>query len=418
MRIFLVGATGFIGRHLAAGLEAAGYEVAGGGRTSGDLARDSVERWTERLAGFELVVNAAGLIQPRRGATFEAVHAEGPRRLFTACLAAGVRRFLHVSALGADEGGITRFHRSKFAAERSFRALDAHGRRLDWCVLRPSLVIGRGGGSTALFSALAALPRPVRLGPGTWEAQPIPAEELVAAVLRLVTSPEPLPRVLDLVGPAPLSTDRLTQILRDWLGLPPRPFIAVPEGVLRLAALAGTLFGGGAVAGESLTMLRRGNVGDPKPLEQLLGRPPLGTEAALARDPASQADRWHARLYFLRLPLRLALALLWIATGIASLGLYPVADSLALLQRVGLTGPLAWAALHGAAFADLALGLLLLLRWRPVLVGALQIALMTGFTMIISVALPEWWLHPFGPITKNIPVALATLVMMALEAEP
>jgi hypothetical protein len=163
-------------------------------------------------------------------------------------------------------------------------------------------------------------------------------------------------------------------------------------------------------------MLRRGNVGDPAPLAHVLGRPPRPVVEALALDPATEADRWHARLFFLREPLRVALALLWIATGLVSLGLYPVAESLALLKAVGLSGAPAVLALYGAALADLALGGLLLLRWRPVLVGTAQLGLMLVFTVIITVALPEWWLQPFGPITKNLPVAVATLVMMALEA--
>jgi uncharacterized protein YbjT (DUF2867 family) len=413
MRILIVGATGFIGRRVAARLALDGHEVIGGGRRAGDLARDEVDRWISRLAGVEIVINAAGVISEKPGASFADIHTEGPRRLFAACLAAGVRRVLHISALGADSTSVTRFHRSKFAAEH---ALETAGRRLDWCVLRPSLVIGRGGGSTELFAALAALPRPIRLGPGCWEVQPIPVDELVEAVLRLVALPEPLPRHLDLVGPVPVTTDALTKELRRWLGLPPRRPIAVPEAVLRLVALIGDALGSGPVAGESLVMLRRGNLGDVTPLARLLDRLPRSLGEALALDPATEADRWHARLLFLRLPLRIALAFLWIATGLTSLGLFPIDDSLKLLGEAGLAGAAAAFALYGAALADFTLGVLLLLRWRPVLVGAAQLGLMAAFTLIITIALPEWWLHPFAPITKNLPIAVGTLMMMALEA--
>ncbi len=102
-------------------------------------------------------------------------------------------------------------------------------------------------------------------------------------------------------------------------------------------------------------------------------------------------------------------------TGLVSLGLYPVEGSLALLAEVGLTGAPALAALYGAALWDLVLGCALLVRFRPVLIGALQLATMFAFTLIITAFLPEMWLHPFGPVTKNVPLALATLVMMALE---
>jgi hypothetical protein len=98
-----------------------------------------------------------------------------------------------------------------------------------------------------------------------------------------------------------------------------------------------------------------------------------------------------------------------------SLGLYPVEGSLVLLAEVGLSGAPALVALYGAVLWDLALGVALLARFRPVLVGALQLATMIAFTLIITAFLPETRLHPFGPVAKNVPLALATLVMMALE---
>jgi DoxX-like family len=73
-----------------------------------------------------------------------------------------------------------------------------------------------------------------------------------------------------------------------------------------------------------------------------------------------------------------------------------VAASLALLAQVGLTGAPALAVLYGAALWDLALGCALLVRLRPVLIGALQLATMVTFALIIAVFLPKAWLHPFG----------------------
>src|SRR5690606_24622216 len=102
-------------------------------------------------------------------------------------------------------------------------------------------------------------------------------------------------------------------------------------------------------------------------------------------------------------PLRVVVALLWIWTGIVSLGLYPVVDSLALLASVGVTGTLAWWALYGAAVLDLGLGLAVFAtrgtarRW----VWAAQLATMLGYTAILSISAPQWWIHPFGPLSKN-----------------
>jgi hypothetical protein len=113
----------------------------------------------------------------------------------------------------------------------------------------------------------------------------------------------------------------------------------------------------------------------------------------------------------------MALALLWIWTAVVSFGLYPVHDSQALLARVGLHGALATFALYGAAFLDLVLGLLTLAapaRWRRPLWLA-QAALIGAYTLLITLFLPEYWLHPYGPVSKNLPILAALGLLWGLE---
>ncbi|HYZ26617.1 MAG TPA: NAD-dependent epimerase/dehydratase family protein, partial [Geminicoccaceae bacterium] len=396
MNILVVGAAGFIGRHLVWRLFEAGHDVTPSGTDparlrrlfpglsciAADYGRDSAESRAPRLAGVDVVINAAGLIRETGARTYRTVHTEGPIALFEACVAAGGGRVLQISALGADAGALTLYHLSKRAADDRLAALDPAGARLDWCVLRPSLVLGPGGRSTALFAAIAAAPLPIRLGPGTWRVQPIHIDDLTAVVERLLERPPPWPRRLDLVGPEPVDTDRLVAAFRHWLGEPPRPFLRMPVPLLRAAGWVGDRLGAGPLTGESLTMLMRGNVAPVAPLIETTGYRPKSLEATLAAIPCAAAERWRAKLSPLRAPLRISLALLWIASGLVSLGLYPLESSLLLLGEVGLAGAPALAALYGAALWDLALGGALLVRFRPVLAGALQLATMIAFTLI------------------------------------
>lgn len=107
--------------------------------------------------------------------------------------------------------------------------------------------------------------------------------------------------------------------------------------------------------------------------------------------------------------IRYALAAVWLVTGILVLGVYPKEESLSLLARVGLSGLPATAALYLAALLDILLGVLTLLM-RSRLLWILQAVLILGYSIIISICLPEFLLHPFGPILKNIPI----LVMLWL----
>jgi hypothetical protein len=100
---------------------------------------------------------------------------------------------------------------------------------------------------------------------------------------------------------------------------------------------------------------------------------------------------------------RFTLAALWLMTGAVSLGLYPLGDSLDLLSRVHLHASHALSALYLASALDILLGLLTLFHPGPLLWKA-QGLLVLAYTVIISLFLPEFWLHPFGPILKNLPV--------------
>jgi hypothetical protein len=181
------------------------------------------------------------------------------------------------------------------------------------------------------------------------------------------------------------------------------------------AALAGVL-PGSMLDRDTADMLLAGNATQDNALPALLGRAPRAPGDFIA--PASRESARREATLDLWLPvLRLALAFLWIWTAIVSFGLYPVRDSYALLARVGLHGALATVALYGAALLDLLLGVLTLAapaRWRR-RVWLAQIALIAGYTVLITFFLPEYWLHPYGPISKNLPILALIALLWLLE---
>lgn len=100
--------------------------------------------------------------------------------------------------------------------------------------------------------------------------------------------------------------------------------------------------------------------------------------------------------------LRVSLAFVWIHTGVACLLFVPIEESAALAARVGLGDALARWTVWGTSVFEIVLGLAVLARFRPRAVAALQIVLIAGFTVLISAFLPEFWRHPFGPVSKNV----------------
>jgi uncharacterized protein YbjT (DUF2867 family) len=422
MRVLLTGASGFIGRAVADALLRRGHAVTRVLRhpsagAAGDLQADFAqvpgrEWWRPRLAGVDVVVNTVGIIREQRGQSFRALHTEAPIELFHACAAAGVAAVVQVSALGADASARSHYHLSKKAADDVLRMLPLRA-----AIVQPSLVHGAGGTSAALFGKMAVAPLlPLPAG-GRMLVQPVHVDDVVEGIVTLVENPPPGVETFAFAGARPLALRDYLAELRAALGEPgPLHVLPVPAPLFRMgAALAGHM-PGGLLDRETADMLLAGNATQANALPALLGHPPKEVRAFVPPAQAEAARREAVLALWLPV-LRIGLALLWIWTGIVSLGLYPVQDSYALLARVGLHGALATLALYGAALFDLVLGALTLFapqRWRRI-VWLAQLALVGGYTLLITLFLPEFWLHPYGPISKNLPLLAAIALLWALE---
>ena len=97
----VIGGSGFIGRHVVASLLTAGREVVAPSHEDFDIAREDPAFLAAKLAGVDIVVNCAGLARDARVDNLDSVNAEGTKRLALTCVQAGVRRLVHISALGA-----------------------------------------------------------------------------------------------------------------------------------------------------------------------------------------------------------------------------------------------------------------------------------------------------------------------------
>ena len=425
MKIYLTGASGFIGRQLARSLHQRGHHVVCAVHRSvvpaaGSAPCDELQSvnyvtdvepaaWLDRLRGVEIVVNAVGLIRERGAESFDALHSRAPMALFTAASSVGCRRVVQISALGADENARSRYHRSKKTADDFLATLP-----VDWVVVRPSLVYGQGGQSARLFTMLATMPWIPTPGGGEFEVQPIHLDDLAEAIVAVVEAPAVQRRVIPLVGPHALRFDDFLAQIRQALGMRPVRFIRIPRVLMRFVAGLLAHVPGSVLDRETLAMLFRGNTADVRATTELLHREPRAVSAFVPVATAS-TERPAAQLRWLQPILRWSVGLVWIATGVVSIWVYPEVDSYGLLARTGI--PAAWAplALYGAATLDIAIGLATLTIRRRQWLWLIQIALILAYTAIITVALPEFWAHPYGPVLKNLPMLAAIWMIYVLE---
>ncbi len=277
MKVLLTGASGFIGGHLKTALEASEYEVVACSRQSGyDFNKMlSADDWLPHLEGVNAVINAVGIIVETKQQHFDILHRQAPVALFKACEQAGIKRVIQISALGADDQAFTPYQLSKKAADDQLRQSD-----LEWFVLRPSLVYGKGGDSMAMFQQLSSLPIIPLVGDGQYQVQPVHVSDVVAAVMQCLQAEVAPQQTLDVVGAYPLTFEDWLQAIRRQGGRKKAMVLKTPFSLMLAVARVGQYIMP-IMGPDNLRMLRAGNTADVSAITEFLGRSPLTVEEGL-----------------------------------------------------------------------------------------------------------------------------------------
>ena len=308
MKVFLTGATGFVGKHMLERLLAEGHAVRAAVRGlpgqnsrlvahTQHLGRKDDFRWVhgdivegtrldEGMQGCDAVIHLVGIIVEKGTNTFERVHHLGTRNVVEAAKRAGIKRFVQMSALGVRANGVAPYQTTKWKGEEEVRQSG-----IPFCILRPSLIFGEGDGFvTQMMATMRSAPlfRPVP-GDGTPKFRPIAVEDVTTCFLRALTYEAATNQTVDLGGADELTLNEVLAEIARCAGVR-KPAVHIPMPLMMAGAtVAQKLLKNPPVTVDQLRMLREGSTCDIGPMKRIFGVNPRGF-AGCGRSPDVTKD--------------------------------------------------------------------------------------------------------------------------------
>lgn len=287
------GGAGFIGRYVVQRLAARGWVVRVAGRDPGaarflqtqgavgqivplGASLGDAAAVARAVAGAELVINLVGILAEKRPGDFQRVQAEGAGRAAAQAAAAGVARFVQISAIGADPASPSAYGRSKAGGEAAVLAAFPTA-----TILRPSIVFGPEDQFFNRFAALAGVLPVMPVVRGDTRFQPVYVGDVADAVLAAAERDDVAGKTFELGGPRVLSFRELLRYVLDATGRR-KPLVDLPEWLVRLQVAVGRFLPNPPLTEDQLLMLGRDNVVAPgAPGLAALGIAPKALEAVV-----------------------------------------------------------------------------------------------------------------------------------------
>ena len=298
-RVFVTGGSGFVGSAVIDELLRRNHDVTalvdrrplddrnGAVRVvKGDLFDTSA--LDRGISGCDAVIHLVGIIMEKRskGVTFERIHFQGAKNVVDATVRNGVKRYLHMSALGVRPGAVSDYHKTKFAAEQYVRDSS-----LDWTIFRPSLIHGPKGEFMQMEAMWArkSAPPPVFFmpfmpyfgGKRAGKLQPVYVNDVARAFVDALENPRTIGEVYMLGGPDQLTWPQLHNTIAQAVVGHRRMTASMPVSIAKMLAAIGV----GSLLGfnrDQVIMSQEDNTTDLQKFEDHFGWKPQGFETTLA----------------------------------------------------------------------------------------------------------------------------------------
>lgn len=278
--LLLTGATGFVGRNVLKKALERGHRVRCLARhkpadlpgnaewVAGDIGDQG--SLIQAMEGVEKVIHLVGIIVPSGENTFQKVHAAGTHHVVEAAKKAGVRKIVHMSALGTHAQAESQYHQTKWKGEVYVR----YG-GMPYTIFRPSIIFGPGDQFLNMFAGMIKKAPVIPLvGGGVNRLQPVWVEDVAECFVRALDNPASDNKMYELGGPRDYSMRELIEILMELLGKK-RPMISVPVALMQIQAFCMEMvFPKPPLTRDQLKMMKTNNICDPSPAIKDLGVQP------------------------------------------------------------------------------------------------------------------------------------------------
>jgi len=283
MKIAVTGATGFVGGYVVNELLRRGHGIRVIARRP-DEARSrfnlpvpavpgSVSDPASLEAGFsgcDAVVHLVGIIHESKGCSFDEVHRQGTENVAAAMKRTGIRRLVHMSAMGSSPDAPSEYGRTKAAGEEAVRRSG-----LDATIFRPSILFGPGDGFVTLLAKIVrANPGfvPV-IGAGTVRFMPVSVREVASLFADALEKPDASGKTFEVGGPEILTMNEIYREIAAALGKPRKPLVHFPLWYGRILAAAMAALPDPPLTSDQLRSLSRDNVADTAATAAVFGAP-------------------------------------------------------------------------------------------------------------------------------------------------